>query len=786
MLTKTLAGEIVRQCIREVLGRKQATGRSSTLSEMGIGSAARVASLRKALIRHLAARGFEMPERSLEFTGRTVLADLVTKIARQAVSIEKKRAAKGARAAKPIARTAIVRHMAEKLELTNKQVSAFFDLLTETAVKETKKNGVFVIPGLGRLVKAERKARMGRNPQTGEQIKIKAKTAVKFRPAKSFTDIVESAKKGAGKKIATMDTSGSVHRYPHPAPPSRRPIWRRSDLQIESSDLQIHDSEVQHDSQVRRWDDEYGGGSREARDEELVSGEGSRSGASESPMVTVHATPQMEFSGEPTEPNRYPLAIYLDKSTAAEGAIVEGVVLELPRELLECRVDVWMDCSPQLKIEGLAEDARLTLNVASGVSDKLGLTLTVVEKSKDQPMYVSAFFRYVNRPCGKITRFLEHVGKRLRWKSAIDKTLNANEAPPSGPDLPAVVIEHGAHPADIRVEVTETAEKDGRSYRMKCLTREGKWDGPWTLPMKSDEFVKARMQSFMKTKDVARISSLKGAGQRFWNTLEVEPRTLIAQAIAGGAKTMSILSEEPYIPWELMVPNTTPRDARDPLGITLQIGRWITGKYIAPPQKVRLQSLFVISPNSAGLTTAAKEVKFLLETLADRWSPGDRLSPATVKGIDSALASSSRDVLHFVCHGDSGVLQTLILDTPDELDSDMVLALEGFLAAFKSRPLVFLNACKVGSLTPGLDGVSGFATSFMQLEASAVVAPLWAVQNEPALEVATLFYTAILAGKPFARVFQDIRKRAYTGDDPPDSYAAYCFYGDPLAVAVTA
>jgi len=102
-----------------------------------------------------------------------------------------------------LTKTQLVRHMAEKLELTNKQVSAFFDLLTETAVKETKRNGVFVIPGLGRLVKAERKARMGRNPQTGEAIKIKAKTVVKFkaktvvkfRVAKSAKDTIAPPKK---------------------------------------------------------------------------------------------------------------------------------------------------------------------------------------------------------------------------------------------------------------------------------------------------------------------------------------------------------------------------------------------------------------------------------------------------------------------------------------------------------------------------------------------------------------------------------------------------------------
>ena len=76
------------------------------------------------------------------------------------------------------------------MQLTNKQAAAFLDLLAETAIKETKKNGVFVIPGIGRLVKAERKARIGRNPQTGAAIKIKAKTVVKFRVAKAAKDVI--------------------------------------------------------------------------------------------------------------------------------------------------------------------------------------------------------------------------------------------------------------------------------------------------------------------------------------------------------------------------------------------------------------------------------------------------------------------------------------------------------------------------------------------------------------------------------------------------------------------
>ena len=82
-------------------------------------------------------------------------------------------------------KTQLVRHLAEKHELSNKQVAALVDYIAEVAIKETKKNGVFVVPGLGRLVKSNRKARIGRNPQTGAEIKIPAKTVVRMRIAKA-------------------------------------------------------------------------------------------------------------------------------------------------------------------------------------------------------------------------------------------------------------------------------------------------------------------------------------------------------------------------------------------------------------------------------------------------------------------------------------------------------------------------------------------------------------------------------------------------------------------------
>ena len=86
--------------------------------------------------------------------------------------------------------TQLVRTLAESCEVNNKVSRAMLDCLASTAVSEVKKNGVFVLPGLGRLVRVERKARMGRNPATGEAIKIPAKKTVKFKVAKPAKDAI--------------------------------------------------------------------------------------------------------------------------------------------------------------------------------------------------------------------------------------------------------------------------------------------------------------------------------------------------------------------------------------------------------------------------------------------------------------------------------------------------------------------------------------------------------------------------------------------------------------------
>ena len=84
----------------------------------------------------------------------------------------------------------LAKAMGEACEVSDAKARQMLTFLTDMAVKEVKKNGLFVVPGLGRLVRVERKARMGRNPATGETIKIAAKKVVKFRIAKSAKDAI--------------------------------------------------------------------------------------------------------------------------------------------------------------------------------------------------------------------------------------------------------------------------------------------------------------------------------------------------------------------------------------------------------------------------------------------------------------------------------------------------------------------------------------------------------------------------------------------------------------------
>ncbi|HEX7174376.1 MAG TPA: HU family DNA-binding protein [Pyrinomonadaceae bacterium] len=91
---------------------------------------------------------------------------------------------------KRMSQSEVYNHFAEKTGMKRAQVKEFFEELSNLAMGEVKGSGEFVLPGFGKLVLSERKAREGRNPQTGETIQIPAKTTLKFRVGKGMKDNV--------------------------------------------------------------------------------------------------------------------------------------------------------------------------------------------------------------------------------------------------------------------------------------------------------------------------------------------------------------------------------------------------------------------------------------------------------------------------------------------------------------------------------------------------------------------------------------------------------------------
>lgn len=101
--------------------------------------------------------------------------------------------AKATTTKKAMTKAQIMTYLSEQSGLTKKDVTGVVETLVQLAYKEAKKG--FTVPGLGKLVLTKRKARMGRNPATGEKIKIPAKTVLKFRIAKAAKDVVCPPKK---------------------------------------------------------------------------------------------------------------------------------------------------------------------------------------------------------------------------------------------------------------------------------------------------------------------------------------------------------------------------------------------------------------------------------------------------------------------------------------------------------------------------------------------------------------------------------------------------------------
>jgi hypothetical protein len=504
----------------------------------------------------------------------------------------------------------------------------------------------------------------------------------------------------------------------------------------------------------------------------------------------VRRTPHMDIPKARLQPGTtFEVAIFADKFAARSGETSTDIVVESG-----AIVEVQLVVSAHFSVSGPAV-TRITITDAKHADAEQRFNVIVRPRNELPagviPSLIALFF-HNGRPCGSVARTVNIEGVA---------TQNVDQRPGR------IQTDDGA-PADLTVVVTSAVINDGRQFfctvRSPLLDKyKGGVSEPWNLPQAADEIVLSYMERFTADAITASmlLAELRGAGRQLFEAAPKLFRQAFWDLIDAGVslRTIAIVTEEPFIPWELMIPYRIKdgrRQQREALGTEFLIGRWPSPDSVSPLPHINLVDSFVIAPvYTPPLPFAQVEAVMVADIFQ-----GEIIAPADFDSITQKLGGVGKTLIHFVCHGEDENTQAEVIRDPDrrvrnrvqiirlekgqKLNSTQIIGIEGLQKMFEQwHPLVFINACEIGRTTPALVGVGGFAKAFIDIGASAVIAPLWAVKDRFAHEVAKTFYERLKSAKDtlFAEIIRDLKRKAYEPGQAEDTFAAYCFYGDPGA-----
>jgi hypothetical protein len=252
-------------------------------------------------------------------------------------------------------------------------------------------------------------------------------------------------------------------------------------------------------------------------------------------------------------------------------------------------------------------------------------------------------------------------------------------------------------------------------------------------------------------------------------------------------KSLQIHTNNPRVPWELMLPGSVGGSPMGFLGIELRVARWpvdsIGRMPVIPIQKVEFSDLVVIAPRYGGgseLPAQAHELGFL-STLR-----GFKRRPGTYEEVIRVAKAPPVGIFHFAGHGSvsgsSPAERAFVLRLEDRnLNS---VEWRGATSQSEGRPaLYFFNACDVGTAESVARVVSGWAPAILDTGAAGYIGGLWTLRDEAAARFAQTFYRSLgMSGqgeKTTRSVAEAIRtSRALFFDTGDPTYLAYVLYGD--------
>jgi hypothetical protein len=253
-----------------------------------------------------------------------------------------------------------------------------------------------------------------------------------------------------------------------------------------------------------------------------------------------------------------------------------------------------------------------------------------------------------------------------------------------------------------------------------------------------------------------------------------------------GTPSLLLISNEPYIPWELAtMPAPLDRTLPPFLGVQTCMGRWIICDRLPPPRSLAPQRAAVVSgkytkPGWPSLPNALAEAETIRTTYG-----ATEVEATMAKILAIFEGQPAADLLHFSMHGqwnDKSVQNGLItIDGGAIAPQSVAGAIDEAVrkGVPKSAPFVFLNACQVAGGSRILGDYGGLAAAFVKGGATAVIAPLWSINDAVAKQIALDFYEATLhRGEPPAEVIRLARAK-FTKQAQSGIYLAYQFFGHP-------
>lgn len=402
------------------------------------------------------------------------------------------------------------------------------------------------------------------------------------------------------------------------------------------------------------------------------------------------------------------------------------------------------------------------------------------------PLRVNFYFR--NRWCGEGERYLD-----LRLDTVVEP-LKRIPPPPQNEWRKLITLQPMAEPPDLLVRI---AHKPGTySYHWSCLSPHLDFDpsleATITLSGNAQTFVNHLFEPFATIQlDTHKHATLKGICEEIYDgTPEIFKQAYwrLSEAAKDGVfefNNILFISDEPYIPWELMrVTDPQHQDEAEILSITHSVGRWLAGSSNYLTQQINVQRMVATGSDYVDQKHIPNlpHVEAEMQQLTSRYQA--ETVPLNSEAVLGFLQNGSAQAVHFACHGRMSMRtpyksELLMEDHPQSITPPSISAYEVETGLGAEHPLIFLNACQSGAMADSVSLVSGFPAAFLKAGASAVICPLWTVDDEQANVIAQLFYEAAFEqpGMTLGEIMQRIHQRWET--EQQLTYLAYVLYGDP-------